>query len=76
MHAARENQQEHVPELVSALDDDDPAVRLFAFETLVRMTGQRFDYVWYATRQQRQPALAKWRAFRDSQADHVSLQTP
>ncbi len=68
MHAAYTGDQDKVPELVAALDSEDPAVRLFAFEALVRMTGHRFDYVWYATREQRQPALAKWRAFRDGKS--------
>lgn len=47
--------------LVAALEHDDPAVRLFAIETLRRMTGETRGYVAYAEPEGRGAAVQAWR---------------
>ena len=49
------------PQLVKDLESDDAAVRLFAIEGLRQMSGEEFGYVYYADREQRKPAVTKWR---------------
>lgn len=48
-------------QLVADLDNDDPAVRLYAIHALEGLTGQRFGYEHYLDRDRRQPALTQWR---------------
>ncbi|MGE5608728.1 MAG: hypothetical protein ACM359_05720 [Bacillota bacterium] len=48
-------------QLVTDLDSDDPAVRLYAIHALEGLTGQRLGYEHYLDRDQRQPALNQWR---------------
>jgi hypothetical protein len=50
-----------LPSLVDSLDDDDPAVRLFAIVALEKFTGDRFGYEYYLDEEQRKPAIARWR---------------
>lgn len=52
-----------LPSLVNRLEDDDPAVRLFAIVALERMTGQRFAYRPESDRSERQAAVAAWRTY-------------
>ena len=59
--AAERKDRTTLPELVKALDDDDPAVRFFAIEALVTFTGDSFGYSYYVDEEQRKPSLAKWR---------------
>lgn len=49
------------PELVKNLDSDDPAVRFYAIQGLRRLTGEDFGYRYYDERDQRRPAVLKWR---------------
>ncbi|BAM04382.1 hypothetical protein [Phycisphaera mikurensis] len=46
--------------LVRALDDDDPAVRLFAIGGLRRLSDERFGYRWYQDAPGRRGAVAAW----------------
>src|SRR4051812_26849156 len=47
-------------QMVKDLDSDDPAVRFYAIEGLERLTGQTFDYHYYADEEQRKPAISRW----------------
>lgn len=48
-------------QLVKELESDDAAVRLFAIESLERITGGNLGYVYYADREARQPAVERWK---------------
>jgi hypothetical protein len=50
-----------LPQLVDSLNDEDPAVRLFAIAALEKFTGDRFGYEYYLDEDQRKPAIARWR---------------
>jgi hypothetical protein len=56
-------------ELVRALDDEDPAVRLFAAQALRERSGESFGYRYYDSRAARRPAVRAWRAWADAQDD-------
>jgi hypothetical protein len=56
-----------LPELVESLNDDDPAVRLFAIAALEKFTGDRFGYEYYLDEEQRKPSLARWREWLNQQ---------
>jgi hypothetical protein len=57
-----------LPALVASLDDEDPAVRLFAIAALEKFTGDRFGYEYYLDEDQRKPALGRWRAWLKQQS--------
>jgi len=57
---AAETDDPPLAELVHALSDDDPAVRLFAIQSLQRRTGQTLDYRYYESDEKRQPAINRW----------------
>ncbi len=46
--------------LVRALDDDDPAVRFAASQSLAALTGQDLGYRFFDSRLDRQDALSRW----------------
>lgn len=53
-----------MPHLVNDLDNDDPAVRLYAIGALRRLSGQNIEYDWTeADRAARRPAIETWRAY-------------
>jgi len=54
-------------ELVKDLDNEDPAVRFYAAEGLRKLTGESFGYRYYDDEVARKPAIAKWRAWLQSQ---------
>lgn len=47
-------------ELVHALSDKDPAIRLFAIRSLKEQTGQTLDYRYYEAADKRQDAIDRW----------------
>jgi hypothetical protein len=53
--------QTDVAQMVSDLNDDDPAVRFYAIEGLRRLTGQTFDYHYYDDEDTRKPAVKRWK---------------
>jgi hypothetical protein len=62
------------PELVQALNSDDPAIRFFAVGALVKFTGgEKFGYEYYYDEEQRKPSLAKWQQWLKAQQQE---QTP
>lgn len=50
-------------QMVADLDSDDPAVRFYAIQGLQRLTGQTFDYSYYANDAARAPAVERWRVW-------------
>lgn len=61
--AVEQQDDDAIPELVAALNDDDPAVRFYAIEGLRRLTGQTFDYHFYDDDPDRQAAIERWQAW-------------
>ncbi len=56
-------------ELIRALDDEDPAVRLFAVQALRERSGESFGYRYYDSRAARRPAVRAWRDWAEAQDD-------
>ena len=54
------NDRSVIPQLVSDLDSDDPAVRFYAIEGLERLTGQTFGYRYFDDGIGRRQALKQW----------------
>jgi hypothetical protein len=50
-----------LPQLVESLNDDDPAVRMFAIVSLEKFSRDRFGYEYYLDEEQRKPSIARWR---------------
>jgi hypothetical protein len=50
-----------VPDLVVALESEDPAERLFAIEALERITGQNLGYHYYDSDAGRAAAVKRWK---------------
>jgi hypothetical protein len=48
-------------DLVKNLESDDAAVRFYAIDALRRLTGEDLGYHYYDDKEQRQPAVARWR---------------
>ena len=66
-----------LPQLVSDLDSDDPAVRLYSIGALERLTGQTFGYDWtLEDRAPRRPAIDQWNAYLASAATQPNRKGP
>jgi hypothetical protein len=52
-----------IPALIDRLDDDDPAVRLYAIVGLEKLTGTRLDYDYAADTGARRDAVSHWRDY-------------
>lgn len=63
MDAANRNDAQAVPFLIDRLQDTDPDVRLFASMALERLTGQTMGWHFYESKEQRAPAVERWRAW-------------
>lgn len=50
-----------VKDLVAQLSDDDPAVRFYAIQGLVRITGKDLGYRYFDPLSQRQQAVDRWK---------------
>lgn len=61
--AAKEKDRSAIPQLIHDLNSTDPAVRFYAIEALRRLTGETFDYRYYQSERDRQPAIEKWKAW-------------
>jgi hypothetical protein len=59
----RVNDRAILAHLVADLDSDDPAVRLYAIESLERLTEQDLGYRYYDDEVARRPAIERWRAW-------------
>lgn len=60
--AGEARDESKIPNLVEALQNDDPAVRMMAIGALERITGQRMGYNPYGSSIDRAPAVARWHA--------------
>jgi len=67
---------EGLADLIRALDDDDPAVRMFASQGLRERTGQDFGYRYFDSAQRRRPAVRAWKDWLDQQDDATSPGVP
>ena len=59
--AVRQKDRDAVRQLVTDLESDDPAVRLYASNALRRLTGETFGYRYYDGDERRQAAVGRWR---------------
>lgn len=73
---AQERREASVPALIEMLDDEDPAVRLAAAETLTRLTGRATDYRPWDDATRRRAAVLDWRAWWASQPGEREAQAP
>jgi len=60
VNAAQAGDASELGELVHALSDDDPAVRLFAIQSLNTRTGQTLGYRYYDREKDRRDAIDRW----------------
>src|SRR5947208_1581260 len=67
--AADRKDRSALPALVAELNNDDPAVRLFAIEALERFAGERFGYEYYLDEEGRKPFIARWQEWLKQQKD-------
>ena len=67
--AAGQNDDATLAELVHALSDEDPAVRLFAIQALNQRTGQTLGYRYYDSAERRRDATRQWHAWLSRQDD-------
>ncbi|MDB5290190.1 MAG: hypothetical protein JWL69_1431 [Phycisphaerales bacterium] len=49
-----------IPQLITDLNSDDPAVRFYAIDGLRVLTGENFGYVYYEDEELRKPAVKRW----------------
>ena len=66
-HAARAGDRKSIPQLVTDLDNDDPAIRFYAIDGLRKLTGKDFAYRYYDDSDQRKPALKLWKQWLEKQ---------
>ena len=75
VNAAEDDEKATLRELVHALTDKDPAVRLFAIQSLEQRTGQTLDYRYYESAEKRQAATDRWHAWIEEDSS-TKLATP
>ena len=63
IQAARRKDASLTPALVDRLDDEDPAVRMYAILALERLTGERLGYSYAAPTGKRREAVDSWRDY-------------
>ena len=66
--AAAVGDRRQLGELVKDLQSDDPAVRMYAINTLERLTGSRNGYEYYDDDASREKAVARWQAWLTEQS--------
>ena len=74
--AGMEHDRAALPGLVKSLDDDDPAVRMFAIVALEKFSRDRFGYEYYLDEEQRKPAIARWREWLKQQQPEAQPEPP
>jgi hypothetical protein len=65
--AADRNDRSAIPEMIKALDSDDPAVRFYAIESLERMTKETFGYHYFDESEGRRLAIERWQKWSKEQ---------
>ncbi len=73
--AADQQDPQTLAELVHALMDEDPAVRLFAIQALQERTGQTLGYHYYDPAEPRRAATQRWHLWLDQQSGQSSPAT-
>jgi HEAT repeat protein len=58
--AGQQRDASAIPHLIEQLNNDDPAVRMYAIEALERITGSRLGYSPYASLMDRNEAVLRW----------------
>jgi hypothetical protein len=61
LRAAKANDVDAYPYLITALSDPQPAVRFYASVALEEMTGETMGYRYYNPWAKRQEAIRRWR---------------
>ncbi|MGD9692051.1 MAG: hypothetical protein AB7G17_04380 [Phycisphaerales bacterium] len=74
--AVAENDRSAVPHLISMLDSDDPALRMFAQHGLQRLTDRSFGYDYAAPPEQRRRATDAWAAWWQSESTSTPSPNP
>jgi hypothetical protein len=59
--AVQNHDSRAIPQLVTDLESDDPAVRFYAIDALKTFTGQTFGYRYYEDDEHRKPAITRWK---------------
>jgi hypothetical protein len=57
---AKRGDVQSIPELIALLDDNDPAVRMYAIMALRDLTGQTYGYKFYGSQEERAAAVQRW----------------
>ena len=52
-----------IPQLITDLESDDPAVRFYAIGALERITGKTFGFQYFVDEDQRAAAVQQWKAW-------------
>ena len=73
-HAGETHDRSALPGLIDSLNDDDPAVRMFAIVTLEKFSRDRFGYEYYLDEEQRKPSIARWREWLKQQQEQSPQQ--
>ena len=67
--AAQSRDLSAAPQLVTDLESDDPAVRMYAILALRDLADEDMGYVYYADREERKPAVQRWRKWLESRRE-------
>ncbi len=65
--AAAQNDRGAMPEMIKALDSDDPAVRFYAIQSLERMTRESFGYHYFDETEGRRDSIQRWQQWLNEQ---------
>ena len=57
----QQRRTQDLAQMVSDLDNEDPAVRFYAIEGLRRLTGRTFEYHYFDDENNRRPAVNRWK---------------
>lgn len=63
-----------IPQLITDLQSDDAAVRLYAIHALKKLTGQTLGYRYYDTDDNRAAAVQRWQQWSNQQSDNPATQ--
>jgi hypothetical protein len=74
--AGEQKRKADLPKLVECLDDNDPAVRMFAIRSLQDLTGETLGYHYYDDDIARRPAVRRWREYAGLPVDTVPTTAP
>ncbi len=67
---AKDKDRHAIPTLVEDLSSDDPAVRFYAIEALIRLTGDSMGYNYYASDTDREISVKRWNEWLKQQPRH------